>query len=575
MAMKKLSGIGVSAGIAIGKIYRYREVTEEHRTFSIRPDQVDAEINRLRQALLKVKDELVQLKDSSAARIGKENASIFEAHLLLLDDPEFMPAVIKVIDRDRVDAVTALTKVVDKYKRLFSNLKDEYMRARINDVQDVAGKVKDRLRGKQQQKIVLTEPVIVLAGDLTPSETALIDTAMLLGFATVGGSKTSHTAIIARYLEIPAVVGVSKALLDEKADYKTVIVDGDDGTVILGPSPPLRKRYRQQQEAQKQLRTTLNAYKDHKAKTADGRTIEVAGNMGSLNDLDRLLAKGADGTGLFRTEFLYMEREQLPTEEEQFAVYRETAQKLSGQPVIIRTLDIGGDKDIPYLGLPAETNPFLGYRAIRMYFDHPEIYKPQLRAILRASTGGNVKIMLPMVSSLDEVRKARAVIDEIKTDLRKEGQPFNDSIELGIMVEVPSAAIIADVLAGEVDFFSIGTNDLVQYTLAADRTNKHISGLYSHYHPAVLRLIDLTVKAAHSRGIWVGLCGEAGADPLLLPFLLGVGLDEISVSAGSILRIKRDVGRWTQKDAEELTVKILAAQTMEEVEHLLADNSKS
>ncbi|MEW5784031.1 MAG: phosphoenolpyruvate--protein phosphotransferase [Bacillota bacterium] len=571
--MEKLVGIGVSPGIAIGKAYLRNKELKEHQRSDIMKNQVEAEITRLKQASRQVKEDLVLLIKSASEKIGLTNAEIFNAHLLILDDPEFIPQVISIIDQEKVDAVTAINKVVKKYSLLFSQVQDEYIRTRISDVEDVAGQIKDKLLRKDRDKTDFTEPVILLADDLTPSETVLMDPDMLLGFAAAGGSKTSHTAIIARCLEIPAVVGVGEVLLSKENDSEVTIIDGDNGIIILNPTPSVLDEYNKKQESRKQLITSLNSFKNRKAATVDGRTIEVAGNMGNLGDLNRLLEQGSDGVGLFRTEFLYMEREKLPSEEEQFIVYREIALKMAEKPVIIRTLDIGGDKNIPYLGLPAEPNPFLGYRATRMYFNRPEIYKAQLRAILRAAFSGNIKIMFPMISSVQEVRKAHSIIREVKAELIREGHDFSD-IEVGIMVEIPSAAIIADVLADEVDFFSIGTNDLVQYTLAADRTNKSVSDLYSHYHPAVLKLISLTVEAAHSKGIWVGLCGEAAADPLLIPFFIGVGLDEISVSAGSILRTKRDIGKWTVTEAMEITHKLLRTKSVEEVEFILSNSSK-
>ena len=349
-----------------------------------------------------------------------------------------------------------------------------------------------------------------------------------------------------------------------------VIVDGDKGMIILRPSPESLASYRERQEQERKRRERLAAYRTRPALTRDGHKVIVAGNMGCRSDLERLLEQGAEGIGLFRTEFLYMEKERLPSEEEQLAVYEEVVRKMNGRPVIIRTLDVGGDKEIPYLNLPLEQNPFLGYRAVRLYFERPEIYKPQLRAILRASLSGSLKIMFPMISSLEEARRGRAIIEEVKKELLEQGHSFAGTIEIGAMIEIPSAALIAGALAQEVDFFSIGTNDLVQYTLAADRTNERVAHLASHYHPAVLKLIDMTAKAAHAKGIPVGVCGEAAADSLFIPFLVGVGIDELSVAAGSVLLTKETVGKCVKEEAARLAAKLLYMKSSAEVKEELA-----
>jgi len=455
---------------------------------------------------------------------------------------------------------------------MFSNIDDEYMRERAVDIKDVGNRIIRILQGKKEKENKLLEKKIIFADDLTPSDTASLDTENVLAFITREGSRTSHTAIMARSLEIPAVVGIGNKI--EISSDDIIIVDANEGKIFVNPEPEILNNYKHKIVKQRNYKKELSLYKNKKARTKDGKNIEVAGNIGNLNDLDLVIKNGAEGIGLFRTEFLFMDRKSAPSEDEQFEIYKNAAKTMNNKSLIIRTLDIGGDKNITYLNLEKEMNPFLGYRAIRMYFDHEDIYKSQLRAILRASNYGNIKIMFPMISTLKELLYAKKMLNNIINELKKEGVMINEKIEVGIMIEIPSAALTAEILAKEVDFFSIGTNDLIQYTMAVDRTNKKVNNLHSPYHLSVLYLINKIVEAAHNAGIWIGMCGEAAADIVLLPFLIGVGLDELSMSAVSILRIKKEITNWTISEAEIIAKNILQMNSREEIIDYLENNKK-
>jgi phosphotransferase system enzyme I (PtsI) len=568
--MEIIHATGTSPGIAIGPAYRQEQRELDIGEARIAEGAVEAELAALERALEGVREELQALIACTAARVGAKEAEIFQAQMMLLDDPEFIPPVREKIKQEKMSAAAAIDAVVRELESLFACVEDEYIRARAADLKDVGVQIISQLQGGRQHKPRLEKPVIIFAHDLTPSETALFEPAMVLAFATAAGSWTSHTSIMARSLGIPAVVGAGAEMLEKVNAGDMVIVDGDEGLVILRPTPEVLDSYRRRQEMEQQRRERLAYYRTCPARTRDGHRIIVAGNMGCRGDLARLLEQGAEGIGLFRTEFLYMEQERLPSEEEQLAVYEEAVQKMKGQAVIIRTLDVGGDKEIPYLNLAPEQNPFLGYRAVRLYFERPEIYKPQLRALLRASRSGPLKIMFPMISSLEEARRGRAIVEEVKRELLEEGHRLAEPVEIGAMIEIPSAALIAEALAEEMDFFSIGTNDLVQYTLAVDRTNERVARLASHYHPAVLKLIHMTVKAAHARGIPVGVCGEAAADSLFIPFLVGVGIDELSVAAAAVLSTKEAVGKCARAEAAGLAEKLLQMKSAAEVKEALA-----
>lgn len=567
--MEIMHAIGASSGVAIGRAYRQELRGADVSVKRIPERQVEAELAALEQALTGVRAEIAELITAAAEKVGARNAEIFQAQMMLLDDPEFIPPVRERIINEKINAAAAIDRVIQEHSAVFAGIEDEYIRARITDLQDIGSQIIRQLNGDCRPKPHFENPVIIFADDLSPSETALFDPDMILAFATAAGSRTSHTSIMARSLGIPAAVGAGEGLMARVKTGDQAIVDGDEGIVILNPSPETLAAYRERQEQERIKWERLTAYRSLPTITRDGHRVTVAGNMGCRSDLERLLEQGAEGIGLFRTEFLYMEKERLPSEEEQLEIYEEVVRKMAGQPVIIRTLDVGGDKEIPYLNLPSEPNPFLGYRAVRLYFERPEIYKPQLRAILRASCSGPVKIMFPMISSLEEARKGRAIVEEVKKELHEEGLRFTGAIDTGVMIEIPSATLIAGALAEEVDFFSIGTNDLVQYTLAIDRTNETVAHLASHYHPAVLKLIDLTVKAAHAKGIPVGICGEAAADRLFIPFLVGVGIDELSVAAGSVLLTKEAVGKCVKEEAAGLAVTLLHLRSTAEVKEEL------
>lgn len=552
-----VKGIAASPGIAIGKTFVKKDHKIEIDKKNISEDQVDKEIEKLHSALAEAKESLQKLKEQTAEKMGEEKAEIFGAHLLILDDPEVIPAFEDKIKDDKLNAAAAVKEVVDEYAAMFSAMEDEYLRERGSDIKDVGMRVVKILLGVEAISDKLDKEVVIIAEDLTPSDTAQFDTDKVLAFLTKDGSRTSHTAIMARSLGIPAVVGLGSKLIEKAEDNIEIIVDGNSGKVYFSPDESTLEEYKEKLAEYKAEQKRLETYQDKKAKTKDGTEVEVVGNMGNVNDINPILENGGEGVGLFRTEFLYMDRNQLPTEEEQFKVYKEAAEKMGDKPVIIRTLDVGGDKDLPYLDFPEEMNPFLGYRAIRVCLERDDIFKPQLRAILRASQYGNLKIMFPMISSLEELDEAKLIVEDVKKELKEEGQQFNKDIDIGMMIEIPSAVMIADYLAQEVDFFSIGTNDLIQYTVAVDRTNEKIASMHTPYHPAVLRLIKMTIDAAHKEGIWVGMCGEAAGDEYLIPYLLGVGLDEFSMSAVSILKTKEILSKWTVEEAQKEAEKIL------------------
>ena len=481
------------------------------------------------------KEELSAIKDKTEQNLGADKAEIFAAHLLVLSDPELIDSVKDKITNEKRNAEFALNEVADQFITIFENMDNEYMKERASDIRDVSRRVIGHLLGIEAGSLAtITEETIVIAEDLTPSDTAQLNPLFIKGFATDIGGRTSHSAIMSRSLEIPAVVGTKEATKSIKTG-DIVVVDGIDGEVVINPSEDVLATFKQKKaDFQKQKDEWAKLVNDQTT-TSDGEHVELAANIGTPKDLDGVIANGAEGIGLYRTEFLYMGRENLPTEDEQFEAYKEVVERMEGKPVVIRTLDIGGDKELPYLDLPKEMNPFLGFRAIRLCLEQQDLFRVQLRALLRASAYGNLKIMFPMIAVLEELRQAKALLNEEKDKLISEGVTVSDSIEVGIMVEIPSTAVAAPQFAKEVDFFSIGTNDLIQYTFAADRMNQQVSYLYQPYHPAILRLVEMVIKAAHKEGKWVGMCGEMAGDEIAIPLLLGLGLDEFSMSATSIL----------------------------------------
>lgn len=558
-----MKGIAASPGIAIGRAWVMEDTVLNLPTDGA--SDVESEITRFKGAVEQARQEIEALKEKTLQDLGEDKAAIFDAHLMVLDDPELVTNVENKIKEERLKAENAVNAVMDAFIAVFENMDMAYMRERAADLRDVRSRLLHVLLGVERRSLAeLSEPVIVVAHDLTPSDTAQMDKRKVLGFTTNIGGRTSHSAIMARSLEIPAVVGLKTVVSDVKQG-DTLIVDGLEGVVIINPSEDQLADYRKKQRAYEAEKVALEKLIHEPSVTADGVQVELAANIGTPDEAEAARARGAEGIGLFRTEFLYMDRSDLPGEEEQFNAYKQVAEAMGDDPVVIRTLDIGGDKELPYLKLPEERNPFLGYRAIRLCLDRTDLFKTQLRAILRASAFGNIKMMYPMIATLDEWRAANRVLDDVKEELRKEGTPFNEAIEVGIMVEIPAAAVIADQLAKEVDFFSIGTNDLIQYTLAADRMNEHISYLYQPFHPAVIRLVKHVIDAAHAEGKWVGMCGEMAGDPLAIPVLLGLGLDEFSMSVTSVLPARKLLRGLRKSEMEKLAETALAKGTAEEV----------
>ena len=533
--MKK--GIAASKGYAIGKVF-----LQEHEEIVItdaKVTDVAAEKERMQKALDESRVQLESIKAKALEEMGAEKAEVFEAHITLLDDPEFTGAMMMEIENNSVNALKAVESVTNTFVAIFESMEDAYMRERAADIKDVSKRILANLSGIGADAFAITEAnTVVVAHDLTPSDTAQLDRSKVVGFITNIGGRTSHAAIMARTLEIPAVLGLGD-ITDCVKTGDTVIVDGITGDVIINPSEEVLAEYQAKKEKFQAEQEELKKLIDVKTTTKSGRRIEVCGNIGKPEDVLGVIANGGDGVGLFRTEFLYMDRDNAPTEEEQFESYKFVLEKMEGKQVVIRTLDIGGDKTLPYLPLPEEMNPFLGYRAIRLCLDKKELFKVQLRALLRASVYGKLAVMFPMISGLQEFEQAKEVVEECKAELRAEGKEYSDSIQWGIMVEIPAAAVYADELAKHVDFFSIGTNDLIQYTLAADRMSEKVSYLYNPMHPAVLRLIKMTIDGAHKHGKWVGMCGEMAGDEAAIPTLVEYGLDEFSMSATSILNAKK------------------------------------
>ena len=533
--MKK--GIAASKGYAIGKVFL--QENEEIVINDTKIADITAEKEKMQKALDASKEQLEAIKVKAEKEMGAEKAAVFEAHITVLDDPEFTGAMMTEIENNSVNGLKAIESVTNTFVAIFESMDNEYMKERAADIKDVSKRILSNFAGKGGDSFDITEDnTVVVAHDLTPSDTAGLDRSKVVGFITNIGGRTSHAAIMARTLEIPAVLGLGDITTSVKTG-DTVIVDGITGDVIVNPSEDVLNEYKVKKEKFQAEQEELKKLIDVKTTTKSGRRIEVCGNIGKPEDVLGVLANGGDGVGLFRTEFLYMDRESAPTEDEQFESYKFVLEKMEGKQVVIRTLDIGGDKTLPYLPLPKEMNPFLGYRAIRLCLDRKEIFKVQLRALLRASIYGKLAVMFPMISGLQEFEQAKEVVNECKAELKAEGKEYSEDIQFGIMVEIPAAAVYADELAKHVDFFSIGTNDLIQYTLAADRMSEKVSYLYNPMHPAVLRLRKMTIDGAHKHGKWVGMCGEMAGDEVAIPTLVEYGLDEFSMSATSILNAKK------------------------------------
>lgn len=567
-----INGIAASDGVAIAKAYLLVEPDLLYNSEKVK--DVDAEIAKFQKAIETSKVELTKIRNNAEENLGADKAAIFDAHLLVLDDPELIQPIEEKIKNEQVNAPTALSDVTGQFITIFESMDNEYMKERAADIRDVSKRVLAHILGVElPNPSMIDESVVIIGNDLTPSDTAQLNKAFVQGFVTNIGGRTSHSAIMSRSLEIAAVVG-TKSITQEVKQGDMIIVDGLTGEVIIDPTEDEVIAYQNKRERFFEDKKELQKLRDEETTTVDGEHAELAANIGTPNDLKGVIENGAEGVGLYRTEFLYMGRDEMPTEDEQFEAYKKVLETMKDKRVVVRTLDIGGDKELLYLSLPEEMNPFLGYRAIRLCLDQPEIFRPQLRALLRASTYGKLSIMFPMVATIKEFRDAKALLLEEKENLTNEGIEVSDDIEVGIMVEIPSTAALADVFAKEVDFFSIGTNDLIQYTMAADRMSERVSYLYQPYNPAILRLVQQVIEASHKEGKWTGMCGEMAGDETAIPLLLGLGLDEFSMSATSILKARRQIKGLSKNEMEELAQSAINCATSEEVQALVSEYTK-
>lgn len=560
-------GIGASPGVALGKalVVEHSELVIEKKSI----DNVEAEIAKLENAVAVSKEELIKVKEKASEELGAEEAEIFEAHLLVLEDPELIGSAIDKIKTENVNAEYALNEIKEMFVSMFESMDNEYMKERAADIKDVTNRILRHILGiKVVDLSALSEEVVLIAHDLTPSDTATMNKKMVLGFLTDIGGRTSHTAIMSRTLEIAAIVGLSD-ITSKVKDGDFVVFNGDTGEVIVNPDEETIAKYTELKAKYEEERKALQLLKGKASVTLDGKHVELAGNIGTPNDIEGLIKNDAEGVGLYRTEFLYMDRDSFPTEDIQYEAYKAVLEGMDGKPIVIRTLDIGGDKELSYLSMEPEMNPFLGYRAIRLCLDRKDIFKTQLRALYRASVHGKLRIMFPMISSLEELLQAKEVVKEVLAELDSEGVAYAKDVEIGMMIEVPSAAVISDVLAKHVDFFSIGTNDLIQYTCAVDRMNQKISYLYNQFNPAVLRLIKTVIDNAHKEGKWAGMCGESAGDQKMIPILLGMGLDEFSMSPISILPARKLITSVKEEDMKKLSDEVLNMGTAEEIKRYI------
>ncbi len=536
--MKTIKGKGVSSGIAIGKIRFIGG--EELKVRRIHCENSEAELERFHAAEKISMNQLQNLYDKAVKEVGEANAQIFAIHQMMLEDDDYTSSISNIITSQKVNAEYAVAVTSDNFSEMFSSMDDEYMQARSADVKDISDRLIKNLSGTGSEISGSDEKVIIFADDLSPSETVQMDKNSVLAFVTAKGSSNSHTAILARTMSLPAIVGIGSQL-DQSFNGKTAVVNAVTGEIFIDPDDETIAEHKKLISQNEERLKLINQLKGKENITADGRKINIYANIGGLADIGAALKNDAGGIGLFRSEFLYLENNDYPTEEEQFSVYKTAAENMAGKPVIIRTLDIGADKQIDYFNMPKEDNPAMGWRALRICLDRPEIFRTQLRALYRASAYGNIQIMVPMITSVWEVKEIKKIIDDIKKELENENIPFNENTPFGIMIETPAAVMVSDMLAEEVDFFSIGTNDLTQYTLAVDRQNTNIDKYYNPYHPAVLKLINIAVQNAHKKGIWCGICGELGGDPEMTRLFLAMGVDELSMAPGKILEIRKIV----------------------------------
>lgn len=561
-----LKGIPVSPGVAISRALFLQTNTITAEQKSISKEDIPVEQKKLEAAIAKTEEQLTQLHQQLLESVGEEQAAIMSAHLVLLKDPAFIDEINNHIQNDLIDVSSAVHAAANQFIQIFEAMDDEYMRERATDIKDISNRLISNILGKNNnQSIDADGSFILVSDDLTPSETVTLPRERVEAIVVAKGGKTSHAAILARSLGIPAIMGVGAQLTDAVKTGDILVIDGSTGEIFVNPDSSQVKKYEKKQQEEQAEKQELTKLKDKKAITSDGIEIELVANIKGPQDAEEVLQQGGEGIGLFRSEFLFMDRSSLPSEEEQYEAYAEVVKKLGNRPVIIRTLDIGGDKHLPYLDLPEEMNPFLGWRAVRISLSRPELFQVQLRALLRASAHGKVRIMFPMISHLEQIQEVKRILEETKNQLTAENIAFDPGIEIGVMIEIPSACLIADELAKEVDFFSIGTNDLVQYTLAVDRMNEHISDLYDHFHPAVLRLIKMVIDASHRNNIWTGMCGEMAGDLQATEILLGLGLDEFSVSPTLLPRVKHQLLQLSTDKAKQTAEKVLNLGTPAEV----------
>lgn len=566
-----LKGIAASSGITIAKAFKFEvpQVTIEKKT-----SDPTVEVGKFQDALKASREDIEKIKEKASKKLSAEELEIFDAHLMVVDDPALSDEVISMIQNDQVNAEYALATVANNYISMFESLEDEYMRERAADIKDVTTRIKYHILGINVADLSdIDEEVVIVAHDLTPSDTAQLDKKYTKGFATEIGGRTSHSAIMARSLEIPAVVGVH-GILSEVNHGDMLILDALKGEVLVNPDEETIKEYQTKAQQYAKEVAELKVLKDKPTITLDGHKVELVGNIGTPNDVDGVIANGGEGVGLYRTEFLYMNSNELPTEDEQFEAYKKVLSAMEGKQVVVRTLDIGGDKKLPYLPIDPEMNPFLGYRAIRLCLDRKDIFRTQLRALIRASAYGKLCIMFPMIATINEFKEAKALYEEEKANLIAEGVKVSDDIQVGMMVEIPAAAVLADQFAKYADFFSIGTNDLIQYSMAADRMSEKVSYLYQPFNPSILKLIKMTIDGAHSQGKWCGMCGEMAGEPDAMSVLMGLGLDEFSMSATSILKARKVATNISYAEMKEMANKALQCQRAEEVLELIHSTVK-